>query len=233
LLLLWRLGEVFVYLDDLGTSNEDALNEAARNAMELDNLLKGGVSSPPTSRNTSQPTSARSPITSAREGGGISKPRVPLGQARTFEDTAQAVAYNIQEQCKAFESQTGNDVAKELANLAAAARAGDKQRLLQAAKAAAAHLIAYSKEVTEAANKIPAKNTYEHDTQAHMIKCAGSIRNYATHLKILASVKAASIEQSKDTDSSLTSICSELGEMMSQSLNSLSVTHSLILKPKH
>jgi len=51
--------------DDLGTSNEDALNEAAQNAMELDNLLKGGVSSPPSSRNTSQPTSARSPISSA------------------------------------------------------------------------------------------------------------------------------------------------------------------------
>jgi len=196
---------------ELGTSNEDALHETARNAMELDNLLKGGGS----------------------KGGAISAPRLPLGQARTFEDVAQAVAYNIQEQSKTFESESGNNVAKELANLAAAARSGDKQKLLLAAKAAAGHLLAYSKEITDIANKIPAKNTYEHDVQAHMIKCAGSIRNYATHLKILASVKAASIEQSKDTDQSLASICTELGDMMSQTLKSMSVTHGVILKPKH
>jgi hypothetical protein len=210
------VGDTHGVADDLDTSNVDAVNETARNAMELNKLLQGGRSQ-----------------SGAGSGGGISAPRFPIGQAKSFEDIAQAVAYNIQEQSKAFESQAGNNIAKELANLAAAARSGDKQRLLAAAKSAAAHLLAYSKEITDIANKIQAKNTYEHDTQSHMIKCAGSIRNYATHLKILASVKAASIEHSRDTDESLATICTELGDMMSQTLNSMSVTHTVILKPKH
>jgi len=224
------VGDTQGVADELDTPNGEALDETARNVRDLDNLLKAG--SPPSSYRggISPPSSGRGGEAS---GGNISAPRLPLGQARSFEDVAHAVAYKIQEQSKAFESQTGNDVAKELANLAAAARSGDKQRLIVSAKAAAVHLLAYSKEITDIANKIPAKNTHEHDVQAHMIKCAGSIRNYATHLKILASVKAASIEQSKDTDESLASICTELGDMISQTLNSMSVTHTVILKPKH
>eukprot|EP01125_Pyxidicula_operculata_P005612 TRINITY_DN196_c0_g1_i1.p1 TRINITY_DN196_c0_g1~~TRINITY_DN196_c0_g1_i1.p1 ORF type:complete len:1163 (+),score=467.74 TRINITY_DN196_c0_g1_i1:39-3527(+) len=216
-------------------ANEKDLSDAARAALDLDDILKGLESG-----SSGSDSSARVAQASSNVRGGSSSsssnspfdhaPAVPLSQARSFEDVAQAVAYNIHKQSEQFHSTTGNSVAVELANLASAARSGDKQKMLFSAKAASGHILAFAKELQEMAAKIPGKNQNERQVQDHLLRCAQGLRNYATHIKILTSVKAASIEQSKDTDESLTHLSTDLGDIISQALNSMGIVHSVILK---
>jgi len=155
-------------------------------------------------------------------------PAVSLDRARSFEDIAQAVAWKIHQQSKEMEnpSKTGDNVALELAHLASAARGGDKQKLLLSAKAASAQIQAFSKEISDLAARIPGKTPREREIQEQLLRCAQGLKNYSMHLKILASVKAASIEQSRDTDESLSTIARDLGDLISQSLGNMRVCYT-------
>jgi len=100
--------------------------------------------------------------------------------------------------------------------------------MLVAAKAASAHLTAFAKEIRAIALKIPGRNAHERGIQDNLLRCADGLGNYGVHLKILTSVKAASIESSKDTDESLSSLTSELGDIIGSALNLMHITQSTI-----
>jgi len=231
-LMRGMVGSTASVAQELGCS-EQPLTEAARNALELGGLLNNlsnvGWSAPASSiseqvrgkMDAMRPASSSSPFDNA--------PAVSLDKARSFEDIAQAVAYNIHQQNKSmdFQSKTGENVAVELANLASAARGGDKQKLLLSAKAASTQIQAFAKELTELANKIPGKTPRERELQEHLLRCAQGLKNYSMHLKILSSVKAASIEQSRDTDESLSTIARDLGDIITQSLGSMRTVYTM------
>jgi len=210
----------------------------ARSAWELNNLLREieGDGSNESAQDLSEKVSA------IRSGGGdflelpdFGPPLVPLSEATTFEDITAAVAYNIKTQCDEQSesiSKTGANVAAELANLSRAARSGNRQQLLLSAKAASAHIAALSKEILALAQMINPKNAHERGIQDHLIRCSQGLTNYGTQLKILASVKAASIEESKDTDESLSTLTTDLGDIISQALTSMSITNTTILRVK-
>jgi len=145
---------------------------------------------------------------------------IKLSNARTFDEVAAAIARQIHEQAKQI-SKEGDNLALELSNLARAARSGDRQALLLAAKAASAHIIAFCKQINEIAAKMPAKTQHEKREQDQLMKCAQALRNYGTQLKILASVKAASIEESRDTDESLSTLTRNLGEAVQVALKGM------------
>jgi len=145
---------------------------------------------------------------------------IKLANAKTFDEVAAAIAREIHEMSKKV-SQEGDNLAMELANLARAARSGNKQAMLVAAKAASAHIIAFCKQINEAASKMPARTHHEKKEQDQLMKCSQALRNYGTQLKILASVKAASIEESRDTDESLSTLTRNLGEAVQVALRGM------------
>jgi len=213
--------------------SEQPLTEAAQAALELGSLVNS-INSPgsgPASVVSEQITlkmSAVRPSSSSSSTPFDHAPAVSLDRARSFEDIAQAVAWKIHQQSKEMQtpSKTGDNVALELAHLAAAARAGDKQKLLLSAKAAATQIQAFAKELIELANKMPTKSSREREIQEDLLRCAQGLKNYSMHLKILSSVKAASIEQSRDTDESLSTIARDLGDIISQSLSNMRTVYT-------
>jgi len=212
------------------------LTEAARTALELSHLLndiEGGYGVD--SFEDAQAASAKINSLRGNNVPAISEPPVSLAEATTFEDITAAVAYNIKKQCDELQNETtktASNVATELSNLAFAARSGDRQNMLKSARAASAHIAALSKELLAIAQKIQPKNPHEQSIQDHLVRCSQGLTNYGTQLKILTSVKAASIEESKDTDESLATITCDLGDLISQALTSMSVTTSTILRKK-
>jgi len=219
--------------DAFSTSGD--LTDAARSALELSHLLndvEGGYGV-----DSFEEAQAASAKISALRGGNdaptINEPPVSLADATTFEDITAAVAYNIKKQCDELHSETtktASNVAVELANLASAARSGDRQKMLQSARAASGHITALSKELYAIAQKMQPKNPHEQSIQDHLVRCSQGLTNYGTQLKILTSVKAASIEESKDTDESLATITCDLGDLISQSLTAMTVTTTTILR---
>jgi len=212
--------------------SEQPLTEAAQAALELGSLVNS-INSPgsgPPSVVSEQITLKMSAVrpSSSTATPFDHAPAVSLDRARSFEDIAQAVAWKIHQQSKEMQtpSTTGENVALELAHLAAAARAGDKQKLLLSAKAAATQIQAFAKELTELANKMPTKSARERGIQEDLLRCAQGLKNYSMHLKILSSVKAASIEQSRDTDESLSTIARDLGDIISQSLSNMRTVYT-------
>jgi len=230
-LMKGMIGETTTAADSLSTGD---LTDAARSALDLSHLLndiEGGYGV-----DTVEDAQAASAKISALRGSNtptINEPPVSLAEATTFEDITAAVAYNIKRQCDELHNETtktASNVAAELANLAAAARSGDRQNMLKAARAASAHIAALSKELLAIAQKIQPKNAHEQSIQEHLVRCSQGLTNYGTQLKILTSVKAASIEESKDTDESLSTIACDLGDLISQALTSMAVTTATILR---
>jgi len=216
---------------ELGSS-EQPLTEAAQAALELGDLInninRGTGSAAVMSQQIAQKMEAVRPASSSGGSPFDHAPTVSLDRARSFEDIAQAVAWKIHQQSQEMQtpSKTGDNVAIELSNLASAARAGDKQKLLLSAKAAAAQIQAFAKELTELANRMPSRNAREREIQEDLLRCAQGLKNYSMHLKILSSVKAASIEQSRDTDESLSTIARDLGDIISTSLSNMRVVYT-------
>jgi len=159
-------------------------------------------------------------------------PTVSLANARSFEDIASAVAYNIHKKSKDMSvpsSKTGENVAIELSNIASAARSGNKQQLLLSAKAATGQIQSFARELEELANKIPGKTAREREIQSSLRRAAMGMKNYAMHLKILASVKASSATTSGDeTDISLGTIVTDLGDLISTSLSNINTAYSTL-----
>jgi len=201
--------------------NESQLTPASRVALDLDRLLRdieGGntdaASDLPDTSTLNLPAPNWVPTAEHHF------EDIKLANARSFDEVAAAIARQIHEQAKLI-SKEGDNLALELSNLARAARSGDRQGMLIAAKAASAHILAFCKQITEIANKMPARTQHEKREQDQLLKCAQALRNYGTQLKILASVKAASIEESRDTDESLSTLTRNLGEAVQVALKGM------------
>jgi len=204
----------------LGTT-EANLKPAAQAAMNLDRLLRqieGGDTDAsfdlPDTQTISLPPPSWAPSAEHHF------EDIKLANARTFDEVAAAIARQIHEQSKLL-SKEGDNLALELSNLARAARSGDRQALLLAAKAASAHILAFCKQINEIAQKMPCKTQHDRVEQDQLMKCSQALRNYGTQLKILASVKAASIEESRDTDESLSTLTRNLGEAVQVALKGM------------
>jgi hypothetical protein len=217
----------------LGT-NPAALTPAAKAALELDKLLAKleGKDEPETLPQVENLNITLPPV--QLSGPSVNDSHfqmVDLSTAVSFEDVAAAVAYDLHQKAKAISSE-GDQVAMELANLSKFARAGDRQNLLMAAKAAAAHIQAFCRKLTELAKAIPCRNDRERRQQDLLLKTAQGLRDYATQLKILAAVKAATIEDSKDTDATLASLTRNLGGLLSQGLTAMHITQTTMIGRK-
>jgi hypothetical protein len=129
-------------------------------------------------------------------------------------------------------SEEADNLAVELAKLAKAARGGNKQDLLVSAKAAAAYMTAFSRQIENLASKIPGRNFAERKEQDNLMRYKLGIANYATQLKILSSVKAASIEDTRDTDATLKTLTLNLGDVIQASLRSMVTTRDAIFGGK-
>jgi len=204
----------------LGTT-EGALKPAAAAALNLDRLLRdieGGKTESSLDLPDTRTLSLPAPAWNATSESHFED--IKLSNARTFDEVAAAIAREIHEQAKKI-SQEGDMLAMELANLARAARSGDKQGMLIAAKAASAHILAFCKQINEVSQKMPVKTQHEKREQDQLLKCSQALKNYGTQLKILASVKAASIESSRDTDESLSTLTRNLGEAVKVALRGM------------
>lgn len=240
------VGGTVAAAQELGAS-EQPLTEAASSALELGDLWAslGGGWADPTAEPEPAPAPAAKPAAASsqktRENMEKIKPTgaarfdqapaVSLANARTFEDITSAVAYNIHKQSretKVPNSVTGQNVASELANIAEATRSGNKQQLLLGGKAACVQIQAFAKELEELANKIPGKTPREREQQSQLRRTAMGLKNYAMHLKILSSVKAASPEGSGETDISLGTIVTDLGHLISQSLTTINTVYTTV-----
>jgi len=145
----------------------------------------------------------------------------------TVSDVMQAVANNITSKSQFLKSEAADNLAKDLAALSAAARTGKKNEMLLASKSAANNMNILTKELLEYASKIEGSNARERQAQDTLVRCANGLRNFATHLKILTAVKAASIHETKDTDHSLTTLVTELGDIISMSMDTLIKAHEV------
>jgi len=206
----------------LGTTPE-ALTPAARAAIDLDRFLKR-------LEGHEEVTIALPPPTFEPQSDEFFE-KITLANARSFDEVLAAVANEMHQAAKNL-SEEADNLARELAALAKAARSGNRQDMLVAARKAAAFIIAFCKQLEILANKIPGRTMAEKREQDNLFRYQQALRNYGTQLKILSSVKAASIEDSRDTDASLTTLTRNLGDVVGASLHSMAVTRDAIFGGK-
>jgi hypothetical protein len=213
---------------ELGTSQQN-VNDAAKAAIELDRLiarLEGRESDFPEIVELPPPGP---PVSTVSDD--VFDKNMSLDKAKTVEDIMSAVAYEIHKLAQSVSAE-GDKIAEALARLARCARNGDKQGMLIAAKEVAAHINAFCKELNEFAKRIPGKNLAEKREADRLIRAATGLRTFGTQLKILCSVKAASIETNKDNDESLASLTRNLGQVLTSGLTGLATVQRTILPRK-
>jgi len=218
----------------IGVDDKD-LTPAARAALEMDELirrLENGEN--PRQRNAGAPIQQQPISPGAYSSGGRNDhifENISLKTAKTFDEVLAAVAKEMHDAAQGM-SEEADNLAVELAKLAKAARGGNKQDLLVSAKAAAAYMTAFSRQIENLASKIPGRNFAERKEQDNLMRYKLGIANYATQLKILSSVKAASIEDTRDTDATLKTLTLNLGDVIQASLRSMVTTRDAIFGGK-
>eukprot|EP01125_Pyxidicula_operculata_P014782 TRINITY_DN496_c1_g1_i3.p1 TRINITY_DN496_c1_g1~~TRINITY_DN496_c1_g1_i3.p1 ORF type:complete len:1582 (-),score=501.89 TRINITY_DN496_c1_g1_i3:86-4831(-) len=189
----------------------------------------------PTTTTTTTSSPARTPAQASGSSGSSSEPTtivpvVPLSQAKSFEDVATAVAASVQQASNQQSAnstiataakKSGQNIAQNLASLADFARTGDRQQMLVSAKSGSANILSFSKQLSEAASSITGKTARDEKRKNELIRTSQALHNFATQLKILTSVKAASISDSRDADESLSALSRNLGTFINQGLNLL------------
>jgi len=210
----------------LGADPND-LTDIGRAARELDNVLARIDKRDPRFQNQSIVSAHLSDFPQDME---IVENVVPDHKFRKFdvssstkvEDVMSGVAYEIHEKAKHI-SGDADQVALALAELGNAARSGNRTELLKASKAAAMHIAALCKKLQELAAKIPGNNAQEKRVKDQLLKSAQGLKDMSTQLKILCAVKAATIEDSRDTDGALSILTRNLGTVMGQGLDAMSI----------
>jgi len=148
-----------------------------------------------------------------------------------FEEVVEQVARTIAEKVKSVKSEEADDVSKHLANLASAARSGKRQEVLSEGREVAQSIKKFSEMLRACANQIPKTNPHFLTYQDQLIRGAQSLDNLSTQLRILTSVKAASVEKDKDTDATLNTIVQSVGAVIGEGLTTIDITRATILKP--
>jgi len=115
-----------------------------------------------------------------------------------------------------------------LSDLATAARAGNRKELLQQGKKVASSIKEFCEQLRDYSSKIPKKNRHELVIQDRLIRAAQGLENFGTQLRILTSVKAASVETDKDTDQSLNSIVQGVGVAVTEGLTAIDISNKTI-----
>jgi len=213
--------------------NEKDLSPAAKAAVELEELirrLEAGENPRPKKYNTPLPMQSEQPSGHSHSNDFVFE-NISLKNAQTFDQVLAAVAKEMHEAAQGM-SEEADNLAVELAKLAKAARSGNKQEMLVAAKSAAAYINAFSKQIELLASRIPGRNFAEKKEQDNLLRYRLTLSNYATQLKILSSVKAASIEESRDTDATLKTLTLNLGDVIQASLRSMVTTRDAIFGGK-
>lgn len=155
--------------------------------------------------------------------------KVPTG---SLEDVLDQVADDITAKGHEFDCSEARDIGFHLAQLAKYARSGQKQLMLEEARKASLKIAELCKILRAKAAAIPGKNMAERTIQDRLIRAAQALQNYGMQLKILTSVKAASVAVDKDTDESLASIVRGIGSVVDEGLTSMDITDRTILKLK-
>eukprot|EP01125_Pyxidicula_operculata_P015360 TRINITY_DN51_c0_g1_i1.p1 TRINITY_DN51_c0_g1~~TRINITY_DN51_c0_g1_i1.p1 ORF type:complete len:2407 (-),score=1023.65 TRINITY_DN51_c0_g1_i1:86-6571(-) len=232
--------------NNLGVSQED-LESASAGALDLDDILAGldgslnlddspssAPQQPASKPVPKQVASLQVPQSSSRRSstsaGGLFENVVPLDRAKSFEDVAHSVAYNIHNRTKEVKSEAASGIAKELATLSTVSRQGKKSEMMVSSKNAATQLLSFVKELTDLANKIPGKTRLEQEKKESLLRTAAGLRNYSTHLKILTSVKAASVGsgEASETDTTLTVLCTDLGNIITNALSEMQTVNQIL-----
>merc|ERR1711916_268723 len=106
-------------------------------------------------------------------------------------------------------------IIEELRKMAVAAKNNQRQQLLVSARTISQLIQEIWKELRKLSGKCqPLSDPWIAHTQDRIIKNGQALRNYATQLKILASVKAASSEPDSDADDQLITVIRSLGSSL-------------------
>eukprot|EP01130_Rhizamoeba_saxonica_P010949 TRINITY_DN4525_c0_g1_i1.p1 TRINITY_DN4525_c0_g1~~TRINITY_DN4525_c0_g1_i1.p1 ORF type:complete len:2789 (-),score=1037.32 TRINITY_DN4525_c0_g1_i1:18-8384(-) len=224
---------------DIGKSGT-TLTGAAQAALNLDDLLSNLENSASTPRDIGEVGDMGS-LYSALSNLANPKPSTPRKVAEpvhveenpeTFEDMIDKVAHDIEVQMEAIDSeiQEGSDIAIELRKLAKFARDGERQSMIISGRTCAAQLMAFTKRIRITADAIPGANTRQKMEQDNLYRAIQALRNMGTQMKILTSVKAASVEDDKDTDETLMNITSNIGRLVTDSLTHCDTAEKTIIK---
>ena len=155
-------------------------------------------------------------------------------EPKTFEDALERAAHDIAsaiQQSSQSESApeviASTGIADWMNRLAKAARTGKKADMMLAAKNIFQHLNQLIAEANATSSKLGPKNAHESD---RLLRAAQAMRNFGTQIKILTSVKAASIEQDTDNDETLLSITNGLRNIVTDTIKTLDTSKRVILK---
>merc|ERR1719197_110563 len=103
-----------------------------------------------------------------------------------------------------------SNIAEELRKLAAAAKAGRRQEMLECARNVSKLVVDLDKHMRDVANRCCDPRLTD-----NIFRTAQAMRNYGVQLKILTAVKA-STKSSRDADDQIVSITRGLGSMCSE-----------------
>lgn len=222
-----ELAGLLGFASDLARSQKGAANlsEDAAAALALDDLLRQMESQTvPGGASGATLTDLNSLLDQLNKLGADSAPAgPPPGEEKTFDAVLERAAETIQTAVR--EAQMDNAVSEgivaELRKLAVAARSGQRQAMLLSSRAIAANVSSLVSEIQSVLGKMGPKNPKEQD---RLIRNSQALRNFATQLKILTSVKAASIDKDNDSDESLFSVTRGLGKVVADAIGGLDLS---------
>merc|ERR1712137_1442532 len=159
----------------------------------------------------------------------IKKPKpAPVVKAppKTFDEAIQAVADDIGNNMDLLDLGEGDPVtilirsiAKELTNLADAAKVGNRQNMVMAGRNACTRI-----NELHALLKTYADRCKDPRTKERLLRSMQAMKNFSVQLKILTAVKAASGKnKDADTEEQLISVAKGLGNSLNESVNSVKV----------
>lgn len=227
-----ELAGLLNFANDLARSHKGAANlsQDAAAALALDDMLRQMENQTAPAAGGATLTDLNSLLDQLNKLDQASAPAgPPAGQEKTFDAVLDRAAETIQIAVREaqMDNAASEGIVSELRKLAAAARGGQRQAMLISSRAVAANVQSLVTEISAVLGKMGAKNPKEQD---RLIRNSQALRNFATQLKILTSVKAAAIDKDNDSDESLFSVTRGLGKIVAESIGSLDTVKITVLK---
>jgi len=154
----------------------------------------------------------------------------PPSRGGSFEDVVEQVARALANKVKDVNCEEANEIARLLAELAQAARNGDKKKMIECGRAIHEKGKLFCNRLRNMAANLQGKGPAERDCQDQMVKAAIQLTNNSMQLKILCSVKAASVEKNKDNDAVLTTLVHDIGVVVTNGLEGMDIARKTIFK---